>query len=200
MSEIVRQQVAEDTSTDPRVGVIKPLTDTAAEATQGADAADTSGVPPVDAAGKYADVMKMSTEELSELLKAVTDALKIKTTGTGEQGQAQAQVIQAVDGCSSSTAASATEGSRQLQLPSPAPWMLISQAGAPEIIAPSQNNDRAFLLVDTPAGMMSIPIVVLLQAMQGFQPQALQQAALNQAQVPGNTDLLTLIRQWLGSR
>lgn len=212
---------------DPRVGIIKPLTE-AGEA----EKMDTEQIPPPatekipDPATKQipppateqiptpipqsvprANILEvqealksMSIEELHKLQEVVSTTLKSRMSDAVAQTRPDQTVVQSAEGCSSSTAASAAEESSQPLMTCPPPLMLVTQTGAPEIIGPAQSNCQTVMLTNTSSGMMTIPIAVLLHAQQGLQAQLLQQPTLNPPQDTGSSSMANIIRQWLTPR
>ena len=198
---------------DPRVGVIKPLIE--GEKSEPENTDGTSQTTTEDTQKEAAEanphftqdaVNSMSLEQLHRLQDTLSSVLQSRTQMTSAAAVASQPVVSAAEGCSVSTAASETDReTSRLFTPGASSFMLIRQDGAGQVIGPSQEASRAFLLVDTPQGLTSFPIEILLHARQGFDPAFLtsdRSNASNTAAISTHTtsQMIHLIEQWLMNR
>ena len=196
---------------DPRVGVIKPLTEGEKSEPENTDGTSQTTTEDTQKEATEAHqhitqdaVNSMSLEQLHRLQDTLSSVLQSRTQMPSAAVASQ-PVVSAAEGCSVSTAASETDReTSQLFTTGSSSFMLIRQDGAGHVIGPSQDTSRAFLLVDTPQGLTSFPIEILLHARQGFDPAFLSSDRSNASNTAISThptaQMIHLIQQWLMNR
>lgn len=172
------------------MGVIQPFSETGKkkQGAQSEDDAKQNEETPNSTKDMIQGLKTMSREALLQLQQALSSELARARKDTSTQTEPLP------------TEEASTTAFRTIQDSEQTPnevssMLLVRQTGLSEVIGPTQNNQKSFLIVDTPSRLISIPVDVLLHMHPGFQTELLQLSGnvLSDSNVSHLSDILS---QW----